>query len=72
MNKKDDLALVFKGDSFEAEVVKARLESDGIQAMIMNNSMSAILSTYTMTAGSVCVLVNDRDKLRAQELLGEE
>lgn len=40
--KKQDLVCVFKGDAFEAEVVKARLESEGILAMIMNHSMSAI------------------------------
>ena len=45
MNEKQDLVCVFKGQAFEAEVVKSRLESDGIPAMIMNNSMSAIFST---------------------------
>ena len=35
---KDELVCVFKGDAFESEVVRARLEADGIPAMIMNNS----------------------------------
>ena len=33
MNEKQDLVCVFKGQAFEAEVVRARLESDGISAM---------------------------------------
>ena len=71
MNEKQDLVCVFKGQAFEAEVVKARLESDGIPAMIMNKSMSAIFSTYTVMAGPVSVLVNPQDKERAEQLLQE-
>jgi hypothetical protein len=72
MNEKQDLVCVFKGQPFEAEVVRGRLESEGIPAMIMNNSMSAIFSTYTITAGPVSVLVNPQDKERADQLLNEE
>ena len=52
MNEKQDLVCVFKGQAFEAEVVRARLESDGIPAMVMNNTISAIFSTYTAMAGT--------------------
>lgn len=72
MNEKQDLVCVFKGQAFEAEIVKSRLESDGIPAMIMNNSMSAIFSTYTAMAGPVSVLVNPQDLDRAIELLKEQ
>ena len=72
MNEKQDLVCVFKGQSFEAEIVRGRLESEGISAMIMNNSMSAIFSTYTAMAGPVCVLVNSQDQERATELLKEQ
>ena len=71
MNEKQDLVCVFKGQPFEAEIVKGRLESDGIDAMIMNNSMSAIFSTYTVMAGPVSVLVNPQEVDRAKELLQE-
>ena len=71
MNEKQDLVCIFKGRAFEAEVVRSRLEADGIPAMIMNNSMSAIFSTYTITAGPVSVLVNPQDKERALQLLNE-
>lgn len=72
MNEKQDLICVFKGQAFEAEIVRSRLESDGIPAMIMNNSMSAIFSTYTAMAGPVSVLVNPQDEGRAIELLKEQ
>ncbi len=72
MNEKQNLVCVFKGQAFEAEVVKSRLEASGIPAMIMNNSMSAIFSTYTVMAGPVSVLVNPEDKDRAEQLLQEQ
>jgi hypothetical protein len=72
MNEKQDLVCVFKGQPFEAEIVKGRLESEGIPAMIMNNSMSAIFSTYTVMAGPVSVLVNPQDEERAKQLLQEQ
>ena len=71
MNEKQDLVCVFKGQAFEAEVVRARLEADGISAMVMNNTMSAIFSTYTAMAGTFSVLVNPQDMERAQQLLNE-
>ncbi|HBA12388.1 MAG TPA: DUF2007 domain-containing protein [Bacteroidaceae bacterium] len=70
--KKQDLVCVFKGDAFEAEVVKARLESEGILAMIMNHSMSAIFSTYTATTGPICVMVNQQDEQLAKQILEDK
>ena len=72
MNEKQNLVCVFKGQAFEAEVVRSRFEASGIPAMIMNNSMSAIFSTYTAMAGPVSVLVNPEDKDRAEQLLQEQ
>ncbi|MBR4841662.1 MAG: DUF2007 domain-containing protein [Bacteroidaceae bacterium] len=69
---KENLVCVFKGEAFEAEVVRARLESAGIPAMIMNNSMSAIFSTYTVMAGPISVLVNSKDELEAQRILSDK
>ena len=63
------LVCVFKGQAFEAEVVRARLEDSGIDAMVMNNTMSAIFSTYTAMAGSWCVMVNTQNEEEALELL---
>ena len=72
MTEKQDLVCVFKGQACEAEVVRSRLEADGIPAMIMNNSMSAIFSTYTAMAGTFSVLVNPQDRERAEQLLQEQ
>ena len=72
MNEKQDLVCVFKGQAFEAEVVRARLESDGIPAMVMNNTMSAIFLIFTAMAGAFSVLVNPQDRERAEQLLQEQ
>lgn len=67
--EKDNLVCVFKGQSFEAEVVKARLEDAGIPAMIQNNTLSAIMSTYSFMAGDLRVMVNPEDVDSAKALL---
>lgn len=72
MNERLDLVCVFKGDAFEAEVVKARLESEGIPAMIMNNSLSAVMSTYSLMAGPISVMVNPQDEIQAKQILEEQ
>ena len=72
MNKNDKLVCVFKGQTFEAEVVKCRLEDSGIPAMIQNNSLSAVFSAYTFMAGDVSVMVNPSDESAARALLAEE
>lgn len=66
----DNLVSVFKGQPFEAEIVKARLEDAGIPAMIQNNTLSAVMSTYSYMAGDVRVLVNPDDAEAAGNLLG--
>lgn len=71
MNENRDLKCVFKGEMFEAEVVKGRLEAHDIPAVIMNNSMSAILSSY-LVAGGVSVLVNPDDEEKAVKILTDE
>ena len=70
--EKDELVCVFKGQAFEAEVVRARLESEGIPAMIMNNSMSAIFSTYTVMSGPIGVMVNPKDETEALRILSDK
>lgn len=72
MGNSQDLVCVFKGQAFEAEIVKGRLESECIPAMVMNNSMSAILSSYSVTAGTVSVMVNPEDKEMAMQILSEK
>ncbi|HZK02817.1 MAG TPA: DUF2007 domain-containing protein [Bacteroidaceae bacterium] len=67
--QKHSLESVFKGEYFEAEVVKGLLESEGIPAMIENKSMSTIFSTYSAFGGPVQVFVNPSDKDIAIELL---
>lgn len=67
----DELKCVFKGQTFESEIVRSRLEDSGIPAMIQNNSLSAVFSSYTYTAGDVCVMVNASDEAAAVALLSD-
>lgn len=68
----DRLVPIFKGREFEAELVKGRLEANGVAAMIMNNSMSAIFSTYSIVSGGVTVLIHPQDEERAKQILADE
>lgn len=63
---------VFKGQAFEAEIVKGRLEDSGIPAMIQNNTLSAVMSAYSYMSGDLSVMVNPEDEQKAKELLASE
>ncbi len=67
----NDLVCVFKGQTFAAEVVRARLEDAGIPAMIQNNTLSAVFSSYTYAAGDVAVMVNSYNRQAAEDLLSD-
>lgn len=72
MNEKRSLVEVFRGDSFNAEIIRSKLESFGIDAMIQNNSMSAVFSSLTPIVGDYCVLVFEDDADEATRLIGQE
>ena len=69
---KDSLICVFKGMPFEAEIVKSRLQDSGIPAMIQDNSLGSVLSSFTYTAGDVSVMVNPSDEKIAKALLADD
>lgn len=69
---KDSLICVFKGMPFEAEIVKSRLQDSGIPAMIQDNSLGAVFSSFTFTAGDVSVMVNPSDEKIAKALLADD
>lgn len=72
MKDYDNLICVFKGEPFEAEIIKGKLEAEGIQAMIMNNSMSALFSIYSIVSGPVSVLVNPEDESAAIKIIEDK
>lgn len=72
MKDNENLICVFKGDPFEAEIIKGKLESEGVQSMILNNSMSVLLSTYSVLSGPVSVLVNPEDEEVARKIIEDK
>jgi hypothetical protein len=72
MKDNDNLICVFKGEPFEAEIIKGKLESEGVQSMITNNSMSALFSTYSIVSGPVSVLVNPEDESVARKIIDDK
>jgi len=68
MVAKDGLVCVLKTDMFEAEMVRGLLETNGIPAMIMNNSLSTVLSQYGQ---EVSVMANPSDADAAMKILSE-
>jgi len=62
------LVSVFVSDPFEADVVRGLLESSGIPAMIQDNSLSAVLSSF---GSMVRVLVNECNAEEAKRILEE-
>lgn len=68
MAAKDGLTNVLITDMFEAEVVRGLLESNGIPVMVMNNSLSNVLSSY---GAQVSIMVNPTDDDAARKILSE-
>lgn len=69
MTEKENWKLVFKAeDEFEAEVVKAKLQENGIEAMLFNRSDS-MFTTLDDTQYSAGVLVHPDDETKALNLI---
>lgn len=69
MNDKKDWKLVFRAeDEFEAEVIKAKLQEKGLEAMLFNrsDSMFTVLDDSQYSAG---VLVHPDDEQKALEII---
>jgi hypothetical protein len=67
----DSLVEVFKGNLWEAELVKGLLESEGVQAMIKDETLSAVTSPYSGMGGAVLVLVNKEEEVYARKIVEE-
>ena len=68
-DSKENLKLVFKAeDQFEAEVIKARLAENGIEALLFSrtDSMFTVLDDTRYSAG---VLVDTEDEAKALEII---
>ncbi|WP_291563001.1 DUF2007-related protein [Bacteroides sp.] len=67
----DALVEVFKGNLWEAELVKGLLESEGVQAMIKDETLSAVTSPYSGMGGTVLVMVNKEEEVYARKVVAE-
>ncbi|MCF2593957.1 DUF2007 domain-containing protein [Bacteroides caecigallinarum] len=67
----DALTEVFRGNLWEAELVKGLLESEGVQAMIKDETLSAVTSPYSDMGGEVLVMVNKEEEVYAKKVVAE-
>ena len=68
----DALTEVFRGNLWEAELVKGLLESEGVQAMIKDETLSAVTSPYSDMGGEVLVMVNKEEEVYAKKVVAEK
>lgn len=68
----DALVEVFRGNLWEAELIKGLLESAGVQAMIKDQSLSAVTSPYSGMGGEVLVMVNKEEEVYAKKVVAEK
>lgn len=65
------LVEVYRGDLWEAELVKGLLEANGVQAMLKNETLSVLTSPYFNMGGGVVVLVNKEEQVYAEKVVKE-
>lgn len=70
-NVYNSLVQVYKGSLWEAELVKGLLESAGVEAMIKDESLSAVTSPYSNIGGEVLVMVNKEEEVYAKQVVAE-
>lgn len=65
------LVEVFKGSLWEAELVKGLLVSAGVDAMLKDETLSAVTSPYSNIGGTVLVMVNKEEEVYARKVVKE-
>ncbi len=70
-NNYGPLVEVFRGDLWEAELVKGFLEANGVQAMTKDESLGIVTSPYNNTGKGVVVLVNHEEEIFAKKIVKE-
>ena len=62
---------VFSGAAFETEVVKGLLDANSIECAVIDATIGAVTSSYSPTAGDAVVVVDEKDCVRALEIIGQ-
>ena len=70
-NEYEALVEVFRGSLWEAELIKGLLVSAGVDAMIKDETLSAVTSPYSGMGGNVLVLVNKEEEVYAKKVVAE-
>lgn len=65
------LVEVFRGSLWEAELIKGLLNSAGVDAMIKDETLSAVTSPYSNIGGKVLVMVNKEEEVYAQKVVAQ-
>ena len=69
MSTKEKLVEVYAGSMWQAEVIKGLLDANAIPCAVIDESIGAVTSPYSSTAGDVFVVVDEKDKERAVEII---
>jgi hypothetical protein len=63
--------LTLSDTSFEANLIKGRLESEGVPCFLANENITTLLPHFNrMLGGGVQIMVFERDLEKASEILG--
>ncbi|MBQ8336069.1 MAG: DUF2007 domain-containing protein [Bacteroidaceae bacterium] len=66
------LVQVFAGTLWQAQLIKGLLDSNNIQCTVLDETIGAVTSPYSPTAGDAVVAVNAADELRALAVIEKE
>ena len=69
MSAKEKLVEVYAGTLWQAEIVKGLLEANLIPCAMLDETIGAVTSPYSPTSGDVLVVVDEKDKARAIEVI---
>lgn len=65
------LVEVFRGDLWEAELIKGFLAANGVQAMTKDETLGVVTAPYSNNGHGVVVLVNHEEQVFAEKIIKE-
>ena len=71
MSTKEKLVEVYAGTLWQAQVVKGLLDANSIECAVIDATIGAVTSSYSPTAGDAVVVVDEKDCVRALEIIGQ-
>ncbi len=67
----DSLVEVFRGDPWEAELVKGFLAANGVESMIKDETLGLVTGAYFNGGAGAVVLVNHEEQVFAEKIIRE-